>query len=96
MLKNSNDQFPELSGETLIPLTQARAAFPVPVSASTIQRFWREGVRGNKLRTFLIFGRRYTSVQQIRAFVERSLNADDDVEAPANPLERRNDGTVTE
>lgn len=78
MQNNSNDSFPGFTEGNLVPLTQAGALFPVPVSASSLQRFWRQGVRGNRLKTVLLFGRRYTTLKEIQLFIKRSLVIDDD------------------
>lgn len=61
-----------LDDETLIPLSDA----PVPGSPNPakLARWARFGVRGTKLETVVVGGRRYTSPAAVRRFIER-LNA---------------------
>lgn len=73
MLGNRDLVIPELGVDNFVPLSRAGEMFPVPISQSTIQRYWRQGVRRNRLQTYLIGGRRFTTSEQIRQFVERSL-----------------------
>lgn len=87
--------YPELAEENLVPLARAGELFPIRVSASTIQRYWRDGVRGNRLQTYLIGGRRFTSLEQVRLFVERSLSMDsngDDGAFTASPKRNAQSG----
>lgn len=47
----------------LVPFAAARALFPVPVSLQTLHRWRTVGIRGKKLATVLIGGRRFVSRQ---------------------------------
>jgi hypothetical protein len=94
-----DQKFPGLAGENLVPISQAGKEFPknCSPSGSTIQRLWREGCRGNKLETLLLGGRRFTSVEAIQRFVERSLDLpenDDALCVPNNPSENRSTESV--
>lgn len=65
-----------MSGDGLISLAQATQLVPGSVHLSTIWRWAIRGVRGQKLRTRLIGGRRFTTASDIREFLER-LNQSD-------------------
>lgn len=69
---NSNVRYPGLAGEELVPLSKACDHFPVSISIATLQRYWRDGIRGNRLATILLGGRRYTSVEEISRWISRS------------------------
>ena len=58
---------------TQISLSQA-AASPLllkPVHQSTINRWFRVGIKGQKLKTWLIAGRRVTTTNALKDFLER-------------------------
>lgn len=63
--------------ETLVTFSDARCAFPGGrrVSLATLHRWRLSGVRGNKLQTCLVGGRRHTSAEAISRFIT-ALNAD--------------------
>ena len=57
--------------ETLIPLAQARDAFPGRyVGMASLHRWSLTGIRGVKLETLVVGGRRFTSQQAIARFIE--------------------------
>ena len=64
----------QLAAEHLVTLNQARNAFPVRLSLSTLQRYIRKGVRGIQLETVFIGGKRLTSQEAIKRFIERTQN----------------------
>ncbi|MDZ4685309.1 MAG: DUF1580 domain-containing protein [Planctomycetaceae bacterium] len=71
----------EFDGTDFIPISQAGKHFPSSRSRATVWRWILNGVRGQKLATILIGGRRFTSAAAIQSFLER-LNpavADDKV-----------------
>lgn len=76
----SDQKFSGLAGEPLVLLTQAGTHCPVHVSAASFQRYWRR--EENPLETVLLFGKRYTSIEALHRFVERSLNVSGDDNTP--------------
>jgi hypothetical protein len=63
-----------LADETLLTLKEACDHFPVKVSRMQIQRATVGGIRGVQLETIFILGKRYTSVEAIQRFIEKSQN----------------------
>jgi hypothetical protein len=61
--------------EHLRLLTQAPRDLPGRPHISTLVRWWRRGVRGVKLETILIGGRRYTSLEALTRFFDRLTEA---------------------
>jgi hypothetical protein len=60
-----------LSAEQLRPLTEACRDVPGCPHVSTLTRWWRQGIKGVKLETVVVGGRRFTSVEAIRRFISR-------------------------
>lgn len=58
----------DLSQETLLTFPQAAATLPGRPHVSTLHRWRLRGVRGVKLETCLIGGRRYTSQEALERF----------------------------
>ena len=59
----------DVESETLLTFSQAARQIPGRPGISTIHRWWRRGVRGIKLATTLVGGRRYTSSEAIARFI---------------------------
>lgn len=72
----------DIEFETLITLSEASRRLPNHPSVTTLWRWWQRGVKGHKLETAQIGGKRYTSVEALQRFVDR-LSASE--EAPAKP-----------
>jgi hypothetical protein len=66
----------DITTESLRLLNQATADVPGRPHISTLIRWWRRGVRGVKLETVLVGGRRYTSLEAIQRFVKRQSKTD--------------------
>ena len=64
-----------ISHETLVSGGKARRAFPRVPSEATYWRWLLTGVRGVKLESMKIGGRRYTSLEAIERFLT-ALNTD--------------------
>ncbi|NLF68882.1 MAG: DUF1580 domain-containing protein [Candidatus Anammoximicrobium sp.] len=78
----------DLTRERLLNLICA--AKSIPVAPSTIWRWHRHGVKGCRLDTILIGGKRFTSVEALQRFSEaltaadeRSRDGEDAVQSPA-------------
>lgn len=59
----------DITAENLLTLAQAAASLPSQPHVSTCHRWRLRGIRGVKLETCLIGGRRYTSREAIARFV---------------------------
>ena len=65
----------DLSAEIPISLREAAQQAPVPPHQSTLDRWWRRGVRGVRLETFLVGGRRFTTRAAMLRFIEATTAA---------------------
>jgi hypothetical protein len=61
----------DVSKERLCPLAQATRHVPGNPHIATLHRWRLRGVKGVKLETVLVGGRRFTSVEAIARFMER-------------------------
>jgi hypothetical protein len=61
-----------MSTDAYLSLAQAAKRFPIPVSLPTTWRWAIKGVRGVKLKTQVIGGRRFTKNEWIEDFVAQS------------------------
>lgn len=64
-----------LMSETLLPLAEAGRSLPPKPGPSTLWRWHRRGISGVKLETVVIGGRRYTSQEALRRFVDATTAA---------------------
>ncbi len=63
----------DLTSETVIPISQAPKYYPYGrPNLSTVYRHFRSGCRGARLESFVAGGRRFTTVEAIGRFVERT------------------------
>ena len=60
----------ELDGHKLVSLPEAAALLPGRPHLSSLHRWMRRGVRGIRLETVLIGGRRFTSREALQRFVD--------------------------
>jgi len=65
----------ELATEPLLTLREAAATIPGSPHVSTLHRWRRRGVRGAKLETCLVGGKRFTSLQAVQRFVRATTIA---------------------
>jgi len=59
----------DIEYDEVMPLSQAAGYFPVRPSLRTLWRWHHRGVRGIKLETALVGGRRVTSREAVRQFL---------------------------
>ncbi len=85
----------DVDAEDLIPLCEARTAFPggKRLSLATLHRWRLHGVRGTKLETCLVGGLRYTSRQSIQRFVANQ-NATESPAPSFTPSQRQKQAEV--
>jgi hypothetical protein len=85
----------DIEKEHLLLLSEAHEAVPGRPHVSTLIRWWRRGLKGKKLETVLIGGRRFTSAEALRRFFVATNQAgdvptaSDEIEAPT--IEKRLD-----
>lgn len=78
----------DVTSEEILAFSKAARTPPLHVHVSCLHR-WRHGVRGVKLETCLIGGRRYTSRQAIERFIAATTATADHQPAPARTPRRR-------
>ena len=61
----------DIDSEQLLTLAEAAREVPGRRHAGTLSRWWRKAVHGVRLETVLVGGRRFTSLEAIRRFIER-------------------------
>ena len=61
--------------EILIPVSQAAGLFPKKPSSATLWRWILHGVKGVRLSTLLVGGRRYVTEQMVRDFLAELNNS---------------------
>ncbi len=85
------NQHIDLTAETVVPINQAPKHYPYGrPNHSTVHRHFRRGCRGARLETFVAGGRRYTTIEAIRRFVERTTaNSPGASLPPSRPTSRQ-------
>jgi hypothetical protein len=82
----------EISSETLLSLTEAASLLPGRPHLSSLHRWRLRGVRGVKLETVLVGGRRFTSHEALERCAARATAAADGTSSPIRtPRQRRRD-----
>jgi hypothetical protein len=78
--------------EQLLSLSEAARSQPVRRNVSTLWRWVQRGVRGVRLQTILVGGRRYTSREALERFSMEVTAAADGKSPPARtPRQRQRD-----
>ncbi len=67
----------DTQSETLVPINAAPLHIPTRPHVATVWRWIQRGVRGVKLDTVLIGGKRYTSTEAIARFIGGTTAASD-------------------
>ncbi len=77
----------DINTESVVSLTEAARILPTRPHASTMWRWYKRGVRGIRLETVVIGGKRYTSREALQRFIDRTTEAHDGgAAAPAKPI----------
>jgi len=76
-----------ISSERVVPIGQAPRHFPGRPNQSTVYRWLSKGVRGATLETVVVGGKRFTSVEAIERFVEKTT-ANSPGSGSGNPVSR--------
>jgi hypothetical protein len=81
----------DIACEQLLTFNQAAQYLPERSrpSAATWWRWWRTGVRGVRLETVLVGGRRYTTKDSVQMFAARLTAAADGAPVPVRSPARR-------
>jgi hypothetical protein len=66
----------DLEAESILSLTAAAKSLPGRPHISTTIRWYKAGVRGVKLETILLGGKRFTSREALQRFADRLTAAD--------------------
>lgn len=72
-----------------LTLAEARLRLPGRPHLSTLHRWRLRGVRGIKLRTCLVGGRRFTRPEWLQEFIEATSHAGDSAGWPTDPHRER-------
>ena len=75
----------DITHESLLTFTEAAQRLPGRPNISTLHRWRLRGVRSIKLESCLIGGKRYTSVESLQRFTDRTTAAADGG-IPPSPL----------
>jgi hypothetical protein len=73
----------DLSTETLVPWQQAAKHVPGQPHISTLHRWRLKGVKGHRLETLSVGGRRFTSREAIDRFIVAGNSSDAPAAAPS-------------
>jgi len=79
----------DLGTETVLSLNQAAKAAPGRPHLATIWRWAQRGVKGVKLETIVVGGRRFTSSEAIERFIARTTAAANGEPAPIRTPRQR-------
>ncbi len=79
----------DLSTETMVPFPDAPSRIPGRPHIATVHRWRLRGVRGIKLESCLVGGKRFTSIEAIERFVERTTAAADGEQSPSRTPRQR-------
>ena len=90
------NQHIDLTAETVVPINQAPKHYPYGrPNLSTVYRHFGRGCRGARLETFVAGGRRYTTVEAIRRFVERTTANSPGAALPSSrPTSRQREAAI--
>jgi len=75
----------DTQSETLVPINAAPMHVPTRPHVATVWRWIQRGVRGVKLDTVLIGGKRYTSTEAIARFIGGTTAASDPTPTSTTP-----------
>lgn len=87
----------DLLAETPVPISQAPKHYPAGrPNISTVYRHFTRGCRGVRLETYVEGARRYTTVEAIRRFVERTTaNSPGADPSPSRPTNRQREASIS-
>jgi hypothetical protein len=85
----------DIRTETVIPITQAPKHFPGRPNVSSVYRWFGKGSRGARLETIVVGAKRFTSVEAIERFIERTTaNSPGAVPPSTRPTSRQRQAAI--
>ena len=79
----------DIANETVIPIAEAPQHIPGRPSLATVWRWVLNGTHAGKLESFLVGGRRFTSLESIQRFAQQSTAAADGDAPPVRTPQQR-------
>ncbi len=79
----------DIQNETVCTVTEAAKLFPGRPHIATVWRYVHTGVRGLRLETIKVGGKRFTSHEAVERFIERVTAAADGREIPVRTAKQR-------
>jgi len=79
----------DISSERPLTIPEAAQTLPHPPHVATIWRWAYKGIKGIKLETICIGGRRYTTRESLQRFIERSTAAANGDAIPTRTAKQR-------
>ena len=92
------NQHIDLTAETVVPINQAPKYYPYGrPNLSTVYRHFGRGCRGARLETFVAGGRRFTTIEAIPRFTERTTANSPGATLPSSrPTSRQREAAIRE
>ena len=85
----------DIHSDSLLTISQAAKSLPTRPNVSTVWRWIQRGVRGVKLDSVVVGGRRLTSKEALQSFVERSTaNSSGASLPPSCPTSRQREAEI--
>lgn len=85
----------DIHTERIIPINQAPKHFPGRPNVSSVYRWFGKGSRGARLETIVVGAKRYTSIEAIERFIERTTANSPGAVAPlSRPTSRQREAAI--
>ena len=85
----------DINNERVIPISEAPRHFPGRPNISSIYRWFGRGARGARLETLVVGAKRFTSIEAIERFIERTTaNSVGASLPPSRPTTRQREAAV--
>ena len=85
----------DIHTERVIPISQAPKHFPGRPNVSSVYRWFGKGSRGARLETIVVGAKRYTSIEAIERFIERTTaNSPGAALPPSRPTSRQREAAI--
>lgn len=85
----------DIRQETLIPLHEAPQHIPGRPNLSTLYRWFQRGARGARLETIVAGTKRFTSIEAIERFIERTTANSTGASLPtSHPTSRQREAAI--
>jgi hypothetical protein len=85
----------DIHTETIIPIAEAPKHFPGRPNVSSVYRWFGKGSRGARLETIVVGAKRFTSIEAIQRFIERTTANSPGASSPApRPTTRQREAAI--